>query len=86
MNILDSKQPGNKALRETIISWLTKGKSLRQTLRDTNIKKDLAKVTSTNLQLQTLGMAFDCNDKLDYSTYIDESIRKNEWADALLMG
>jgi hypothetical protein len=51
MNVLENKQLGNRELRETVIHWLTQGKPLNQTFRDTNIKKDLANSSTPSLQL-----------------------------------
>jgi hypothetical protein len=51
MNVLENKQLGNRKLRETVIHWLTQGKPLNQTFRDTNIKKDLANSSTPSLQL-----------------------------------
>ena len=48
---LENKQLGNRELRETVIHWLTQGKPLNQTFRDTNIKKDLANSSTPSLQL-----------------------------------
>jgi hypothetical protein len=68
-----------------VIDWLTEGKPLAETFRDTNIKKDYANLSSPSLQLQTLNTIFTSGG-LNYESFIEEAIRKNEWADALLMG
>ena len=85
MNVLDHKHQGNRDLRDSVIAWLTDNKPLAHTFRDTNIKKDYANLSSSSFSLQTLNTVL-CGSNLNYDSFIEEAIRKSEWADALLIG